>query len=90
MTDVGADGLQAGAPGDSANVAGSIVLFTDAPTAEHTEADGSYARMLRAPDRGSALIVLSNPEMSLKRRHVNRGDGGRISGPKQGSWRGLR
>ena len=34
--------------------------------------------------------VLSNPEMSLKRRHVSRGDGGRISGRKQGSWRGLR
>ena len=23
-------------------------------------------------------------------RHVSRGDGGRISGSKQGSWRGLR
>ena len=48
VTDVGADGLQAGAPGDSANVAGSVVRFTDDATAEHTEADASYARMLRA------------------------------------------
>ena len=57
VTDVGADGLQAGAPGDSANVAGTVVAFTDAATAEHGEADASYARMLRAlleapcPDR---------------------------------------
>ena len=48
VTDVGADGLQAGAPGDSANVAGTVVAFTDAATAEHGEADASYARMLRA------------------------------------------
>ena len=48
VTDVGADGLQAGAPGDSANVAGTVVAFTDAATVEHAEADASYARMLRA------------------------------------------
>ena len=48
VTDVGADGLQAGAPGDSANVAGTVVAFTDAATDAHTDADASYARMLRA------------------------------------------
>ena len=48
VTDVGADGLQAGAAGDSANVGGSLVRFSDAATAEHEEVDAGYARMLRA------------------------------------------
>ena len=48
VTDIGADGLLAGAAGDSANVSGSIVRFSDAATAEHAEADAGYARMLRA------------------------------------------
>ena len=43
----------------------------------------SCVEVLTIPE--GAGQVVSNPEMSLKRRHVSRGDGGRIGGPKQGS-----